>query len=97
MICFMVTFAALFYGYWRMFSKNLAARQSENDKYVGFKEGIKAKFSGQKSYRENKKKYKDTHVFFTCKKCHHHLKVPKGKGKIIVTCPNCHEKFEANT
>lgn len=25
------------------------------------------------------------------------VRLPKGKGKIIVTCPSCHQKFEKRT
>ncbi len=33
--------------------------------------------------------------YFTCPKCRRALRVPKGKGKIQITCPKCGEKFLA--
>ncbi len=33
--------------------------------------------------------------YFTCPKCRCALRVPKGKGKIQITCPKCGEKFLA--
>ena len=32
-----------------------------------------------------------------CSNCPTKLRVPKGKGKLVVTCPKCESKFEMNT
>ena len=34
------------------------------------------------------------HRYFACPKCKQAIRVPKGAGKIRVTCPKCGEKFE---
>ena len=34
------------------------------------------------------------HKYFFCPKCGQSVRVPKGAGKIRVTCPKCGEKFE---
>ena len=39
-------------------------------------------------YEENRK-----HRYFDCPKCRQPVRVPKGAGKIAITCPKCKEKF----
>lgn len=57
-----------------------------------------------KRYRENRKylsllsQLKDReHRYFSCPKCRQSVRVPKGKGKISITCPRCREKFTKKT
>ena len=57
-----------------------------------------------KRYRENRwflmqlDRIKDRdHKYFACPKCHQSVRVPKGKGKIAITCPKCKEKFIKKT
>ena len=47
--------------------------------------------------QRNKWRDRKTHVYFRCKKCKAVLRVPKGKGSIIVTCTRCKERIEKNT
>ena len=37
------------------------------------------------------------HKYFACPKCKQSVRVPKGKGKIAITCPKCREKFVKKT
>lgn len=104
MVIEILAVAAFVYALFRMLSKNIPARQAENLKFVDFlsnrqdrradKEAERAK---KKNLAEQKKMYGKTHKFFVCPDCGHNLRVPKGQGKIRVTCPNCHTKFEAHT
>ncbi len=57
-----------------------------------------------KRYQENRKllllldRIKDRkHKHYTCPKCRQLVRVPKGKGKIAITCPKCKEKFIKKT
>ena len=34
------------------------------------------------------------HRYFDCAKCRQLVRVPRGKGKIMITCPKCKEKFQ---
>lgn len=36
---------------------------------------------------------KSSSKVFVCSKCHQKVRVPKGKGKIEITCPKCNYKF----
>lgn len=33
------------------------------------------------------------HRYFSCPRCRQTVRVPRGKGKISITCPKCKEKF----
>ena len=37
------------------------------------------------------------HRYFACPKCRQSVRVPRGKGKISITCPKCREKFIKKT
>ena len=103
-ICFIVnmfigsivlTFIA--YGTWlfvifRMFSKNIYARNRENDKYLNF-------FSPLSQWLKLKlmSKQDPSNKYFSCPKCKQMVRVPKGHGTVVVTCPNCQNKFEKRT
>jgi hypothetical protein len=57
-----------------------------------------------KRYRENRRflmlvdRIKDReHRYFDCPRCHQPVRVPRGKGKIAITCPKCKEKFVKKT
>ena len=57
-----------------------------------------------KRYQENRKflqifdRLKDRqHRYFDCPKCRQTVRVPRGKGKIAITCPRCREKFVKKT
>ena len=71
--------------FYRMFSKNIAKRYQENNKFLSIwnpiKNGVHNKIErikGLKNYR-----------YFKCSNCKQTLRVPKGKGKISITCPKC--------
>ena len=38
-----------------------------------------------------------THRYYKCQICKHWLRVPKGKGKIEITCPVCKYKIKRKT
>lgn len=37
------------------------------------------------------------HKYYSCPKCRQPVRVPRGKGKIAITCPKCKERFIKNT
>ena len=38
-----------------------------------------------------------THKFYRCPQCRQQLRVPKGKGRICITCRSCGAHFERKT
>lgn len=79
----------LIYSYFRMFSKNYSARYAENQKFLGLKNRWKYKLENYKNLREQKKIY---HIY-QCPYCKQKIRIPKGKGTIIITCPKCKQEF----
>lgn len=84
-----IAFALLVYSYFRVFSRNLGARQAENQRYLAQRERLRFKLQSLKVRLGLHK----THKYLKCKKCGKKMRVPRGKGKIEVTCPHCGEKF----
>lgn len=85
--------ALLLYNYYRVFSRDLNRRYQENMVYLRYTNNVRSKVNGLK----NRLKQSRTHKFFKCPSCSKQLKVPKGKGKINITCPHCKERFEARS
>ncbi len=79
----------LIYSYFRMFSKNYSARYAENQKFLEMKNRLKYKWENHKKMREQKKIY---HIY-SCPYCKQKIRIPKGKGTIIITCPKCKQEF----
>lgn len=76
----------------RMFSKNLAKRRAENQKWVNWLWSGKNRRAGAKARRADKE-----HKYFTCKACKTICRVPAGKGRIVITCPKCGAQIDAKT
>ena len=82
-----LTTLLLIYMYYRMFSRNFAARRHENAKFLTLKFKLTRRFS--KDAREERKNF---HIY-KCPSCGQKIRIPRGKGKIMVTCPKCGKEF----
>ena len=69
----------------RMFSRNLPKRRSEN---AWFLNKIVRPLRAGSQNRRMRSADKD-HKYFTCPNCRTVCRVPRGKGRIIITCPKC--------
>ena len=65
----------------RSLSRNTYQRHKENRWYLNLLERLKDR----------------EHRYFSCPQCTQSVRVPKGKGKIAITCPKCREKFVKKT
>ena len=72
-----VSYSFMLWALFRCFSRNTYKRYRENRKYLLFVERIRDR----------------EHRYFTCPRCRQTVRVPRGKGKIAITCPKCKEKF----
>ena len=76
-----ITLLALF----RMFSRNLEKRRAENAKFMEkVWWPISRRMAGKRQQRMDKE-----HCYFTCPGCGAVCRVPRGKGRIVITCPRC--------
>ena len=76
-----VSYGLMFWAIFRCLSRNTYKRYQENRKYLQFLERIKDR----------------EHRYFDCPRCRQPVRVPRGKGKIAITCPKCREKFIKKT
>ena len=77
----LISYALLIWVICRTFSRQTYKRYRENQRFLQFF-----------------KKLKDRqHKYFSCPRCRQQVRVPKGKGKINITCPKCKEKFIKKT
>ena len=80
----------LIYAYFRLFSRNHAARYAENQRYLNATAKFRYWFDQQKRLKEERK----YHHIYVCPKCRQKIRIPKGKGKIMVRCPKCRHEFQ---
>ena len=76
-----VSYGCMFLAIFRSLSRNIYKRYDENRKFLLFFQKLKDK----------------DHRYYNCPRCHQQVRVPKGKGKIAISCPKCKEKFIRNT
>ena len=77
----------------RIFSRNISRRAAENERYLSIKNSVVNGFRGRKARFDQRRDYK----FFKCPECKSVLRVPRGKGRIYVTCRKCGARFEAKS
>ena len=85
--------AILVYCYVRMLSRSLEKRRAENERYLQIKYRLT---NGLRNWRDRQKQKKD-YCFFRCPACKAMLRVPRGAGRIRVTCRKCGNAFERKT
>lgn len=85
----LLVFAAIILLYFRMFSRNYAKRNEENEFYLKYRNRVTGFFKRQTNLLRQRRVY---HIY-TCPGCRQKIRIPRGKGKIEVTCPKCHTSF----
>ena len=75
------SYVFMFWALFRSMSRNTYKRYRENRKYLMLLQRLKDR----------------EHRYFDCPRCHQPVRVPRGKGKISITCPKCKEKFIKKT
>ena len=78
---------------YRMLSRNIKKRSMENYKFSMLTSPVYGWFIKlRRRFSE-----RGTHKFLNCPECKAELRLPKGKGTILVTCPKCRAEFKART
>ena len=88
-----VSYIILALAIFRMLSRNIARRRAENDKFIRYWWPVKTRAKRAAANIRHGK----THRFLKCPSCGNTLRVPKGKGKLQITCPKCGERFVKKT
>ena len=81
LIFWALSYGLMIWAIFRSLSRNTYKRYQENRKFLQFYN----RFTDRQ------------HRYFDCPKCRQTVRVPRGKGKISITCPKCHEKFVKKT
>ncbi len=76
-----LSYVCMFWAIFRGLSRNTYMRYEENRRYLAFLERLKDR----------------QHRHYRCPRCRQSVRVPRGKGKIAITCPRCKEKFIKRT
>ena len=76
-----VSYVLMFWAIFRSFSRNTYKRYQENRKFLQFFDRLKDR----------------EHRYYDCPNCRQPVRVPRGKGKIAITCPRCRERFVRKT
>ena len=85
--------ALYIWALFRTFSRNIPARQREYAAFLRFWSPIESWLRARKVRFSQRKQYK----YFKCPNCRQELRAPRGRGKIEVTCPKCHNVFRTKT
>ena len=76
-----VSYGLMIWAIFRCLSRNVYKRYQENRRYLQLLDRVRDR----------------EHRYFDCPKCRQRVRVPRGKGKISITCPRCKEKFVRKT
>ena len=79
----------LIYGMYRSISKDIAKMSAQNQKYLNWRYQRIVKYNQTKKHLAQRKVYR----FYKCPGCSQKVRVPRGRGKIMITCPKCHAEF----
>ncbi len=86
---FVFSWILLIFCMYRMFSRNIAKRYNEKEKFLK----LKSKFTSWYRIKRDAWRNRKTHKYFRCKNCHASIRVPRGVGKIRVSCPKCRKEM----
>ena len=81
MLLTLLAYCLMVWAIFRSLSRNTYKRYQENRKYLQLMDQLKDR----------------EHRYFNCPRCRQIVRVPRGKGKIAITCPKCKEKFIKKT
>lgn len=88
-----IALALIAYSMFRIQSKNLSSRSRENAAFLKALGPARPWVQNPRAAWTELRTYK--HV--RCSSCRQKVRVPRGKGKLRVTCPACKTKFEVKS
>lgn len=81
LVLWIISYVLMIWAIFRMLSRNTYRRYQENRRFLQITDGIRDR----------------EHRYYNCPTCHQRVRVPRGKGKISISCPKCREKFIRKT
>lgn len=84
-----LSLALIVVALYRMLSRNPQRRRAENAKFMSVAGPVIRWFHLRRTMHRDKE-----HRYFKCPNCGQQLRVPRGKGRISVTCRACGATFE---
>lgn len=91
-IIYFLSYVCMFLLFARALSKNHAKRYKENQKFLELTKPVQVWIARKR--RQSQDSY---NKYYKCPSCHQTIRVPKGKGKIAITCPKCKKEFIKRT
>lgn len=88
-IFYILALGIMGYEYYRMMSRKIGQRQTENQKFLNWRYRLAVKWNREREHFRQRK----TCRFYRCPSCRQKVRVPRGKGKIRITCPSCKTEF----
>lgn len=84
-----IVWLLLIYNLFRTYSRNIYKRREENEKYLALLQPLQKRINIIKKNHQDKE-----HKYFLCPSCKQMVRVPRGRGKITITCPKCKHQFD---
>lgn len=88
-LLYWLSLAALAAALFRLLSRNPVRRREENARFLRLLGPLTKWYRLHRTIRRDKE-----HCYFKCPSCGQQLRVPRGKGKITVTCRGCGATFQ---
>ncbi|MCR4671646.1 MAG: hypothetical protein K5637_00210 [Lachnospiraceae bacterium] len=83
---YVIALIVLIFAYYRMLSRNHAKRYQELQKFEAVRDRVVGIF------RRDSSGNSEYHIY-RCQSCGQKIRVPRGKGRIRITCPKCGNQF----
>lgn len=90
---FLIAYIPFVYAIFRFTSRDISKRTRENMAYCRIANNFRRNLQQMKQLLIGTK----THKYYKCRKCRQTIRVPRGKGKICITCPKCRTEFIRRT
>lgn len=91
-LMYYLAWVLLILTYFRALSRNYQARYAENMKFMALRGKVTAFLKPYLPTRTD-----SAHRIFKCPACKQKVRVPRGRGKISISCPKCHTSFIKRT
>ena len=88
----LVGLALMVWADWRILSRNISARAQENGVFLRYWQGARGAWDRLTARIKDR-----DHRYYRCPRCRQQLRVPRGRGRIVITCPKCRHEFVKKT